>query len=490
MLSKEPVFSFVIPVFAKPPEVFRKCLASLFDMSFKDIEVICVFDGPDAQLEEVARLFHVEQLVIEHGGAPKARNAGLSRAIGKYVCFWDADCYAKPHMAKRWLEEFEAVPDADFVYTGYEMAEGQGEFASESFDEYSLQSGNFISSMAPIKRDRAHKWDESLEAGQDWDYWLTAVENGCKGVFIEGAGFVTDTYKTGLSSDKWSAENRDATIYTVRRKHGVKDREIGVFTMNYRDMGIKLARILDADVIKPTGLTPTVYKMVVCLGYSMMSRFEGLDKNVVKVQYWIPGEIEGLIAPAASYRTVTETVKRAQGVVNYCGTIYEANKLEEIGIRAEVMPLPLAKEDLLKISRNLPDKFSVLVATDKAYSDLLKEMAIDLPHIKFIYAAGKITDFSCFVSFYQFAALDTAMLTAHVNGRHVISNVQAPYCGFVDPDQSWEKFKKDLYNKIQEVRNKPFNEEAQDYYLSEADPDRFKQVIHGLLKKEMEVANV
>lgn len=480
------MISFIVPVYKKPSEVFRKCLESLHDKSMPENEVICVFDGPDPELEVLAKEFHVEQLVIEHKNGSAARNAGMDRARGDILWCWDADCYMKPGHAKRMLEEFEAT-GADFVYSGYEMAEGQGEFLSEPFDVYSLQSGNYISSMAPIRREKAPRWDETLEAGQDWDYWLTAVEQGCKGVFVEGSGFITDTYQTGLSSDKWNRENRDNTIYTVRRKHGIPDREIGVFSHSYRAMGIKLAQVLEADVIKPTGPTPTVYKMIVNLGYSFLSRFEGISEDVVKVQYWIPGEIEGLRAPNASYKTVMETIRVAKTVKNYCGTEYERNKLDEIGIEAQVMPLPLLKENMLKVSHKLPEKFTILVATDKAYADLLKELSIDLPHIKFIFNAAKITDFSCFMSFYQFAALDSAMLTAHINGRHVISNVQAPYCGFVDPDQSWEKFKRDLYDRVREVIDKPLHLEAQDYYLKEADPDRFRGVIGGLFKRELEV---
>lgn len=488
-MFKKPIVSFYIPVYKKPPQVFRRCLESLFDSSLKEIEVIAVFDGPNEELEAVAKEFKkVKTVVIEHGGAPKARNAGLSMATGDYVVAWDADCMIKPHAAKRWVDEFKAVPDADFVYTGYEMSEGQGEYASEAFDAYALQSGNYISTMSPIKREKAPKWDESLEAAQDWDYWLTAVENGCKGVQIEGTAFITEEIRTGISSIHWNQENRDKTILNVRHKHGIPDREIGVYTTNYREMGIKLAKVLDADVLKPTGLTPTVYKMIINLGYGFLSRFNGIADDVVKVQYWIPAEIEGLCAPEARYKTVLETVKVAKGVKNYCGTAYESNKLGELGIDAEVLPLPLAKEDLAKVSHTLPEKFTVLVATDKAYSEILKDLTVDLPHINFIYNSAKVADFSCFMSFYQFAALDSAMLTAHVNGRHVISNVQAPYCGFIDPDQSWEMFKKDLYEKIKELKDMPINKEAQEYYLTEANPERFREAIASLVRVPLEVA--
>jgi glycosyltransferase involved in cell wall biosynthesis len=485
-MSKKPLISFVVPAYKKPEHVFRRCLESLMDKSVpKNTEIIVVFDGPDEVMESVAKEFpKVHSVVVEHGGAPKARNIGLGLAKGDYVWFVDSDCYLKPGHVKRMIEEFEAT-DADFVYSGYEGTEGAGEFASESFNPYVLTCANYISSMAPIKRDKAPRWDETLEAAQDWDYWLTAVENGCKGVFVEGSGFIADTPNSGISSVKWNNENRDKTIFAVRHKHDIPDREIGVFTAGYQDRAIKLAEILGADVMRPTGPTPSIYKVIFNLGYNYLSRFEGFGDDVIKIQYWVPGEIEGL--KNARYATVMETIRIAKGVINYCNTDYEKNKLEELGITAEVVPLPLAQTDIEKVKHDLPEKFTVLVATDKAYSDLLKEMSVDLPHINFIYNAAKVSDFSAFLSFYQFAALDNAMLIAHVNGRHVISNVQAPYCGFVDPDQSWEKFKRELYDKLRDIKEKPFNQEAQDYYLTESSPVAFCRKIHALIAKPLEV---
>lgn len=487
-MPKTPSVSFVIPVYKKPPEVFRNCLKSLFDQSLKDIEVICVFDGPDADLEAVAAEFPKAKVhVAEHGGAPKARNIGLKLATGKIVWFWDADCYIKPDHAKRMVEEFDAVPDADFVYSGFELSDGGGKTEGESFNRYSLECGNYISSMAPIRREKAFNWDESLAAGQDWDYWLTATERGLKGVWVEGTGFVTDAYRTGLSSDKWSMANRDNTIYTIRHKHGIPDREIGVFSQAYVGRAIKIAQVLGADLIKPTGLTPTVYKTIFNLGYSMMSRFEGITDDVTKIQYWIPSEIEGL--REARYQTVMETIRIAKKVINLCNTDYEKNKLAELGITAEVLPLPLSEDELTKVATDLPKDFSVLVATDKAYAELFKDLCMDLPHIKFGFNAGLVKDYSCFVSFYQFAALDNAMMMALVNGRNVISNVQAPFTGFIDPDQTWEAFKKDLYDALQVASGKPFNKEAQDFYLQKADPSKFRKAILDYAKKPLEVVS-
>lgn len=481
----KPQVSFVIPVYRKDSEVFRECLRSLFDQSLKDFEVICVFDGEDASLQEVAKQFPVKSIVIEHGGAPKARNAGLKEARGDYVVTWDADCYIKPEAAKRWVQEFEMRPDADFVYTGYELAGERGGFESEPFDPYSLTCGNYISSMSPIRREKAFSWDEALTGAQDWDYWLTAIERGLKGSWIQGSAFVTDAAAPGISNVAWSAEKRGETIRRVKEKHDIPDRKIGVFSHQYQDRALKLAKILEGDLIKPSGKSFEEYEILLILGYGFASRFDGIPEGVTKIQYWIPGEIEAL--GEARYSVVKETVRISKNVINLCATDYERNKLSDLGIEANVLAMPLSEEDISKVSTTLPEKFKILLIADDAYGKLLKEVPQDLPHIGFVHERAEIKECSCLMSFYRFAALDDAILVAHVNGRNVISNVQAPYCGFIDPDEEYEVFKKSLYEKIREIQKAPFNKEAQDYYLEFTKPSKFRESVLAYRPRVLEM---
>lgn len=485
----EPQVSFIIPVYRKDPEVFRECLRSLFDQSLKDFEVICVFDGPDPELQQIAYAYkEVKTFILTANmGAPFARNRGLEKATGKYIVFWDADCYIKPEAAARWVQEFDLKPEIDFVYFGYELAGERGGFDSEPFDPYSLTCGNYICSMSPIKREKAFEWDESLSGAQDWDYWLTAVKKGLKGSWIQGYGFITDAAGGGISSEAWSAEKRGETIRRIKEKHGIPDRKIGVFSHQYYDRGLKIAKILGADIIKPSGKSFEEYEMLFILGYGFASRFDNIPESVVKIQYWIPAEIEALAE--ARYSVVMETIRISKGVINLCNTEYEKNRLSDLGITADVLPLPLSIDDISNVSTDLPEKFKVLLVTDDAYGKLLKEIPQDLPHIEFLHGQAKIKDCSCLISFYRFSALDDAILVAHVNGRNVISNVQAPYCGYIDPDADYEDFKKALYQKISEISKAPFNKTAQDYYLEFASPEKFRTTILEKMPKVMEVVS-
>lgn len=486
-MPKEPVLSFIIPVYKKPPEVFERCLDSLFDMSAKNIEVVCVFDGPDAELEAVAKQFKVKSVVIEHGGAPKARNEGFKHTKGKYVVAWDCDVYAKPEMAKTWLDTFERNPDAAFVYSGYEFVDEGGSFDAEPFDLHSLQCGNYIASMFPIKRELWPGWDESLKAAQDWDFWLTVAEAGGKGVFIQGYGWQTEQSRAGsISHGGWSPENREETIRTVREKHGIRQREIGVYgTMHYMK-ALHMAKLLDADIIKVTGPSIKNYRMLLNLGYSQMIRFDGVREEAVKIQYWMPWDIDCLYAIA--HKTARETIRLANEEVthHFCNEIVSQKRLDELGIKAEILPLPTEVDNL---ESALPQDFRVLIEVDKAHAPLVKDIAKDIPYIPIdtLERAADITQYSLLVSFQEHPTIDEGMRRFLLNGRNVISNVQQPYCGFLDLEVSHPQFRNEIITRIRLARDLPFNKEAQDHYQSLVAPSRFKEQVLGLLPSKLEV---
>ena len=495
-MEKEPVLSFVVPVYQKPPEVFEKCLASLYDGSLKDIEVICVFDGPNPELKVIAENYKKTLIFeIEHGGAPKARNYGLDMAKGKYVCFWDADCVIKPDTAARWIQEFDAT-GADFVYTGYEFSGERGGYGSEQYDRHSLECGNFISTMSPILRSKAPRWDEALKGAQDWDYWLTATENGCVPAYIEGSGFVTEMPdRTSISAGAWSPERRDETIRVVKEKHNIPIRDVAVTSFRHFVKGLHLAKMLNADIVKSSGFPLSKYKVIFNLGYGEYIRFPGAKSDAVKIHYWLPWDIDCIYAIA--YKTARESLKLAKADVTYHFTedIASKKRLEDLGIEAEIMPLPTDIKDS-DLETVLPEKFRVLVDADKAYKPVFLDIPKALPNfeVDFIdemHNQAPISKYSVLLSFRESPCVDEGIKRFLLNGRYVISNVQSPFCGYVDMAVSHGSFKNEIINKLFDLKAEPFNKKAQGYYKSLVTPERFVEKIRLLYPKiKMEVANV
>jgi glycosyltransferase involved in cell wall biosynthesis len=481
MSKAEPTLSFVIPVYKKSPDVFEKCLDSLFDQSYRDFEVICVFDGPDPDLQHVASKYKTKELVIEHGGAPKARNAGFSASRGKYVSHWDADCYAKPEMAQMWMDAFERNPDAAFVYSGYEFVNEQGGFDSEQFDVYSLQCGNYIASMFPVKREFYPGWDETLKAAQDWDFWLSVVEKGGTGVFLMGRGFVTELPSKGsISYEGWNAENRENTIRAVRLKHNIADKEIAVYGMVHHLKALHVAKLLGADQLKHSGFPIKNYKLIFNIGYSNMVRFKGAAPDAIKCQYWLPWDIDCLYAIA--HRVAKETIKLANEEIThqFCNDIISKKRLDELGIKAEILPLPTEIDDL---ETSFKDEFRVLIYADEAHKPIIKNIHLDLPYIPIDYvgSSADITKYSLLVDFHENPYASEEIKRFLLNGRNVISNAQAPFCGFMDLDVNHTDFRRELITRIRAARELPFNKEAQDYYKGLVDPAKFKDRIAALL---------
>ena len=91
----KPLISVIVPVYKVEPYL-RKCVDSILNQTYTNLEVILVDDGsPDncgAICDEYARKdSRVRVIHKENGGQATARNAALEIASGEYVAFVDGD---------------------------------------------------------------------------------------------------------------------------------------------------------------------------------------------------------------------------------------------------------------------------------------------------------------------------------------------------------------------------------------------------------------
>ncbi|MGM9652767.1 MAG: glycosyltransferase family 2 protein [Eubacteriales bacterium] len=99
MLEK---ISVIVPVYKVEPYL-RKCVDSILNQTYRNLEVILVDDGsPDscgAICEEyAAKDARVRVIHKPNGGLSDARNAGMDIMTGKYVAFVDSDDWIEAHM--------------------------------------------------------------------------------------------------------------------------------------------------------------------------------------------------------------------------------------------------------------------------------------------------------------------------------------------------------------------------------------------------------
>lgn len=127
----EKLLSVIVPVYNVEAYLSR-CVDSILEQSYSEMEVILVDDGSRDSSgkicdEYAARDSRVRVIHKENGGLSSARNAGLDAAWGSYVTFADSDDFLEPDSYAPMIALMERM-DADLVCAGrYDIKAQSGE---------------------------------------------------------------------------------------------------------------------------------------------------------------------------------------------------------------------------------------------------------------------------------------------------------------------------------------------------------------------------
>lgn len=141
-----PIISVILPTY-NSERYIERCLYSVLNQTFRNIEVIVVNDGSTDGTEHIVcqiattdkRVKYVSQ---KNAGAGKARNYGLQMAVGKYVAFIDSDDWIDGDLYEKMYRE-ACLLNADVVFCDYLMETQDGKpiqvgYLSE-FGEYNKE---------------------------------------------------------------------------------------------------------------------------------------------------------------------------------------------------------------------------------------------------------------------------------------------------------------------------------------------------------------
>lgn len=188
------MITVVVPTRSSNPDV-DTTIWSLLKQSYKDFKIVIV---PD-----------------QGKGANWARNEGFKSVDTEFVLFSDDDINWHPE-ALQWL--VWAIRDHDASYAYGSWADQRGELSFEEFDAEELKKRNYISTMSLIRTKDFPGFDEKIKRLQDWDVWLTMLEQGKVGVQC-GERIFTTTTGSGITEDGTRGYQEAKQI--IMKKHGL-----------------------------------------------------------------------------------------------------------------------------------------------------------------------------------------------------------------------------------------------------------------------------
>ncbi len=231
------MISIIIPVYNQARKLI-KALESINRQNYRDYEVIIVNDGSQDGVEMIFAKYYkkltndCKYLFINENnkGAPHARNIGCQKAHGDYLLFCDADAVLEDDALEIMLETIINNPNVSYVYPSFYW--GKKLFKVGEFSSDRLRTEPYIHTMALIRRSDfpPEAWDESIKKFQDWDLWLTMLEQGKTGLWIQQILF---TISPGGSISSWlpalaykfapflpAVKRYNSALKIIQQKHG------------------------------------------------------------------------------------------------------------------------------------------------------------------------------------------------------------------------------------------------------------------------------
>ncbi|MBU4315078.1 glycosyltransferase family 2 protein [Patescibacteria group bacterium] len=198
----KPLVSVIIPTF-EHANVLTACIESVLNQTYKNLEIIVVDDGSTDNTREVLQKFanKIQILTQENQGSNPARNRGWKQASGEYLIFCDADVVMKLNMIEKMYQALENNPQASFTYSAFKF--GWKIFHGINFDAKKLREHNYIHTTSLVRAKDFPGFDPQIRRLQDWDVWLTMLEQGKAGVLVDQVLYSVDISGASRIGSSW-----------------------------------------------------------------------------------------------------------------------------------------------------------------------------------------------------------------------------------------------------------------------------------------------
>ena len=154
-IMSDALVSIIIPVY-NVEKFLYKCIKSVQNQTYRNIEIILVNDGSTDNSLEICKKFmkndnRITLIDKENGGLSSARNSALDIINGEWIMFVDSDDYIECNMIEN-LVEAANLSNSDLTLCGYIMVKEN----EECIRKYIPEKKEMLSGIEALKRHYFH----------------------------------------------------------------------------------------------------------------------------------------------------------------------------------------------------------------------------------------------------------------------------------------------------------------------------------------------
>jgi glycosyltransferase involved in cell wall biosynthesis len=187
--KNQPIVSVVIPIFNYGQQ-FEKTLQSVFQSTYKNIEIIIVNDGSSDEyvlnkLNSLSEHPNIKIVNQKNSGPSEARNNGIKNSIGEFILPLDSDDKIEPEYIQSCVNILKRNKNISPVYCDtIHVGQIQGIEKRPEWSIDRLIQGPFIVNCSMFHKEAFEKcegYDTALFGWEDYDLWIRMGKNGYKG---------------------------------------------------------------------------------------------------------------------------------------------------------------------------------------------------------------------------------------------------------------------------------------------------------------------
>lgn len=301
-VNKMPLISVIIPAY-DIESYLERCLESVRNQTYRNIQVIIVDDGSRDRTGEIADRFAKQDsrfsvIHKENAGVSAARKTGLEVAQGEYIGFVDGDDYIEPDMYQQ-LMSLAVEYEADISHCGYQMVfpdrvdlyHGTGELriqdshtAVKDLLEGTIVEPGLVNKLYRHDLFKGIEYDPEIVINEDLLLNFFLFHRVYRSVFLDEPFYHYMVRKNSASTSKWNEHKvMDPVRVLEKMRREEKNQELRALIDNRYIY--QLVRVI---IFRSNDNKPLLRKLRQIARDKLAAEYELLDRSrISRKNYWM-----------------------------------------------------------------------------------------------------------------------------------------------------------------------------------------------------------